>query len=139
MWQRLPDADSSSFVCSCLTIHQTISDQHPQQSICANHQPKQPIGRGPIRVAPKAKRSRRPQNVFMDDHGFPDQPTSLTSFFTTIKVAMFYANKTIQTRLSTTLVPNSTTSLTKFVMGNYLARRSKLATCPGELQADSQH
>ena len=59
-----------------LTIHQTISDQHPQQSIRANHQPKQPIGRGPIRVAPKAKRSRRPQNVFMDDHGFPDQPMS---------------------------------------------------------------
>ena len=32
----------------------------------------QPKKSGTIRVAPNAKRSRRPQNVFMDDRGYPD-------------------------------------------------------------------
>ena len=49
--------------------YQTISDQHPHHNSNTNQQPKK---RGPIRVAPKAKRSRRPQNVFMDDRGYPD-------------------------------------------------------------------
>ena len=69
-----PDADSNYLVCTFRLpmighSYQTNGDQHPHYTLSSEQQPKKS---GPIRVAPNAKRSRRPQNVFMDDRGYPD-------------------------------------------------------------------
>ena len=136
-----PDADSNYLVCTFRLpmighSYQTNGDQHPQYTLSSEQQPKKS---GPIRVAPSAKRSRRPQNVFMDDRGYPDLSDEFDTLLHNHTGGHVLRKRKHPAPALDDIDPTFNHQFDEARHGQLLLRRSKLATCPRELQTDSQY